>query len=83
MATKKTAWQKSEFGKIKWVNVFNAFYHAILVSLPQASTLFALGRFPTVAECYIIGSSVMVAFFGSLFKGMYTNSQGQPFKGEQ
>ena len=28
MAT-KSAWQKSEFGKIKWVNILNAAYHAV------------------------------------------------------
>ena len=29
MAT-KSAWQKSEFGKIKWVNILNAAYHAVI-----------------------------------------------------
>ena len=75
MAT-KSAWQKSEFGKIKWVNILNAAYHAVIAvgTLYFAEPQSALG---TLA--ILFGST----FFFSVFKGITTNSQGQPFKGEQ
>lgn len=76
MATKKTAWQKSEFGKIKWVNIFNAAYHAVIA---VGTLYFAEPKSGIDTLAILFGST----FFFSVFKGVTTNSQGQPFKGEQ
>jgi hypothetical protein len=76
MATKKTSWQKSEFGKIKWVNIFNAVYHAVIA----VGTLYFAEPASTLQTLGILGAST---FFFSVFKGASTNSEGVPFKGEK
>ena len=76
MATKKTAWQKSEFGKIKWVNVFNALYHAVIA----VGTLYFAEPTSSIDTLVILAAST---FFFSVFKGASTNSEGIPFKGEK
>ena len=83
MAKKKTAWQQSEFGKIKWVNVFNAFYHTLAVVLPASVAYIKLGRLPNETEFYVLLSIALTAFGASIAKAISTNSKGQPFKGEQ
>ena len=75
MAT-KSAWQKSEFGKIKWVNILNAAYHAVIA---VGTLYFAEPKSELGTLAILFGST----FFFSVFKGITTNSQGQPFKGEQ
>ena len=75
MAT-KSAWQKSEFGKIKWVNIFNAAYHSVIA---VGTLYFAEPKSALDTLAILFGST----FFFSVFKGITTNSQGQPFKGEQ
>lgn len=75
MAT-KSAWQKSEFGKIKWVNIFNAAYHAVIA---VGTLYFAEPKSGIDTLAILFGST----FFFSVFKGVTTNSQGQPFKGER
>ena len=75
MAT-KSAWQKSEFGKIKWVNILNAAYHAVIA---VGTLYFAEPKSELDTLAILFGST----FFFSVFKGITTNSQGQPFKGEQ
>ena len=75
MAT-KSAWQKSEFGKIKWLNIFNAAYHAVIA---VGTLYFAEPKSELDTLAILFGST----FFFSVFKGITTNSQGQPFKGEQ
>ena len=73
---KKSAWQKSEFGQIKWVNVFNAIYHSIIA----AGTLYFAEPSSTIQTIVILAAST---FFFSIFKGATTNSEGQPFRKEQ
>ena len=79
MATKKTAWERSEFGKIKLLNLFNALYHALMVAIPALIVFLSIGMIPNTEEIYITISTVATAFFGSLFKGMFTNENGKPF----
>ena len=76
MAKKKTAWQQSEFGKIKWVNVFNALYHSIIA----VGTLYFAEPTSSIDTLIILAAST---FFFSIFKGASTNSEGKPFTKEQ
>lgn len=78
----KSAWSKSEFGKIKAVNIFNAFYHAIMAAIPSILTFLGMGRMPNDGELWISASTVAAVFLGSIFKGISTNSKGQPFTKE-
>lgn len=80
---KKSAWQKSEFGKIKAVNIFNAAYHSLMSLIPQILTFVGMGRMPSDSEFYLGLSVVASVFLGSIFKGLNTNSNGTPFKKEQ
>jgi hypothetical protein len=73
MATKKTAWQQSEFGKIKPVNIFNAFYHALIA----VGTLYFAEPSSSVQTLCILGLST---FFFSIFKGATSDTNGIPFK---
>jgi hypothetical protein len=73
---KKSAWQKSEFGKIKAVNIFNAAYHALIA----VGTLYFAEPTTTLQTLAILGAST---FFFSVFKGVSTNSNGKPFTKEQ
>ena len=79
---KKSAWEKSEFGKIKAVNVFNAFYHSIIAAIPSVLTFLGMGRMPNDSELWLSVSTVAAVFLGSIFKGVSTNSKGQPFTKE-
>ena len=72
---KKSAWQKSEFGQIKWVNVFNGLYHAVVA----VGSLYFLEPTSELNTLVILGAST---FFFSIFKGASTNSNGIPFKKE-
>lgn len=72
MATKKTAWQQSEFGKIKAVNIFNAVYHALIA----VGTLYFAEPEASVQTLCILGAST---FFFSIFKGATSNANGVPF----
>ena len=72
---KKSAWQKSEFGQIKSVNIFNGAYHAII----SMGTLYFAEPTTTLQTLAILGAST---FFFSIFKGSKTNSKGQPFTKE-
>jgi len=79
MATKKTAWQQSEFGRIKPVNIFNAAYATFVAVIPMWLSLMPV---LTNEEYTAIGITAASVFFGSIFKGMNTNSKGQPFTKE-
>jgi hypothetical protein len=72
MATKKTAWQQSEFGKITWVNAFNAVYHAVIA----VGTLYFAEPASSIQTICILGAST---FFFSIFKGATSNANGVPF----
>lgn len=73
---KKSAWEKSEFGKIKAVNIFNAFYHGVIA----AGTMFFAEPTTSIKALGILFAST--AFF-SIFKALGTNSKGEMLKGEQ
>jgi hypothetical protein len=73
MATKKTAWQQSEFGKIKPVNLFNAAYHALIA----VGTLYFAEPASSIQTLCILGAST---FFFSIFKGATSNANGVPFR---
>lgn len=72
---KKSAWEKSEFGKIKAVNVFNAFYHGVAA----AGTMYFVEPNTSIRALVILFASTV---FFSIFKGVKTNSKGQPFTKE-
>lgn len=72
---KKSSWSQSEFGKIKLVNIFNAMYHALIA----VGTLYFAEPTSSVQTLCILGASTL---FFSVFKGMSTNTKGQPFTKE-
>ena len=69
---KKSAWEQSEFGKIKPVNIFNALYHALIA----VGTLYFAEPASSVQTICILGAST---FFFSIFKGATSNKSGVPF----
>lgn len=79
MVKKKSSWSQSEFGKIKLVNIFNAVYHTIVAVIPMWLSLAPIITEEKVNAIAIVAGTV---FFGSIFKGMSTNTKGQPFTKE-
>ncbi len=74
--------KKSEFGKIKGVDLANALYHGLAaVSVPFVGFL-GMGRIPTKSECFILLSVFAGAIFADIFKRGATNSNGELLKGE-
>lgn len=74
--------KKSEFGKIKGVDLLNALYHAVgAVAIPFFGFLGA-GRMPNGSEWYILASVFGSAIFADIFKRSVTNSNGQVLKNE-
>lgn len=69
---KKSAWEQSEFGKIKPVNLFNAMYHALIA----VGTLYFAEPASSIQTLCILGAST---FFFSIFKGATSNDKGIPF----
>lgn len=72
---KKSAWEKSEFGKIKAVNIFNALYHGIIA----LGTMYFAEPTTSIRALAILFSSTV---FFSIFKALGTNSKGDILKGE-
>ena len=74
--------KKSEFGKIKAVDLLNALYHAIgAVAIPFFGFL-GVGRMPSGGEWYILASVFGSALFADIFKRAITNSKGEVLKSE-
>lgn len=73
---KKSAWEKSEFGKIKAVNIFNALYHGIIAS----GTLYFAEPNTSIRALVILFASTV---FFSIFKALGTNTKGELLKGEK
>lgn len=75
MATKKSAWEKSKFGKINIVDVFNGIYASIVA----VGTLYFTEPTSELKTMAILAGST---FFFALFGGASTNSEGKLFKKE-
>jgi len=82
-AKKKTAWERSKFGKITWVNFFNALAHGVgtfgttffaLLNLPQLLTDFKLTMWQAFVSASLAGTG---AFVFDIIKrlGFPTNSK--------
>lgn len=70
--------KKSEFGKINKIDLLNALYHAVGTSImPVLGYMSATGTLPVGKDLVIILSAFLSAFFASLFKGKYTNENGE------
>ena len=74
--------QKSEFGKIKAVDLLNALYHAVGAVLVPFVGFLGAGKLPTHSELYILASVFIGAFAADIFKRGATNSNGEVFKKE-
>ena len=75
--------KKSEFGKIKAVDLWNALYHAIgAVAVPFFGYL-GMGKMPVQSELFILLSVFGSAFFADVFKRSVTNSSGESFTKEK
>ena len=83
MRKKKTALQRSEFGQINWVNVFNACYHGLNSAFGSLVTLLIIQNgVLTKTNLIVTGSAFLTTVLGSIFKGLQTNSKGIPFRKE-
>ena len=65
---KKSAFERSEFGKINFVDVLNSIYYSIIASLIQLSDYLITGQVPTKKEFMIVGG----VFIGGLIKKLFT-----------
>lgn len=74
--------KKSEFGKIKWVDLLNALYHALAAVTPVFFGYLGMGTMPTNKELLILLSVFGSAFFGDVLKRGVTNSNGSVLKSE-
>ena len=82
-AKKKTAWQKSAFGRINTVDLLNALAHALAASVP---TFFGLINAELVIKSFSITiteatTATAIAFFSAfcfdVIKRLNTNSEGK------
>ena len=73
---------KSEFGKIKGVDILNSAYHGIVATVFIATNVFFGQLAPTIHDYKMLAGTFVTAFFMSLFKTTATNSEGQVFKKE-
>lgn len=75
--------KRSEFGKIKGVDLLNAMYHGLAaVSVPFVGYL-AQGKAPDSEALYLLLSVFLGAFFADIFKRTATNSAGAVLKKEK
>jgi 4-hydroxybenzoate polyprenyltransferase len=75
--------KRSEFGKIKGVDLLNALYHGLAaVSIPFVGYL-SQGKMPDLKDGYLLLSVFLGAVFADIFKRTATNSNGEAFKKEK
>ena len=67
---KKTAFQKSEFGKINLVDVLNSVYYSLVASLISLSDYFISGEIPSKKTFIVIGG----VFVGGIIKKLFTKA---------
>jgi len=79
MAKKKTALQRSEFGKINLVNVFNAVYHGLNAGLTACLALYITQGYLSRENIIATVATFLTTVLGSIFKGMNTGQSGIPF----
>ena len=74
--------KKSEFGKLSGTDFLNALYHAVAASVVPGTLIISSGVIPTTPQIFSVVGTFIGAFFGSIFKSNYTNSDGQSFTKE-
>jgi hypothetical protein len=74
--------RKSEFGKLKWLDLVNSLYHAFVAVVFIAINVFFGNIQPTMQDYKMLIGTFLTAFFMSLFKTSATNSSGEVFKKE-
>lgn len=74
--------KKSEFGKIKGIDLLNSCYHGIVATVFIATNVFFGEATPTTQDYKMLAGTFLTAFFMSLFKTTATNSNGEVFKKE-
>lgn len=86
---KKNLIQKSDFGKIKGLDILNGLYHAFGAAIPAMIALFNIDAIPQIGVNFTpkqvlwIGLFTFVsAFIADFTKRINTNSKGEAFKAE-
>lgn len=74
--------KKSEFGKIKLLDLLNSLYHGVVATIFLAINVFFGASSPTTQDYKMLIGTFLTAFFMSIFKTTTTNSDGQVFKKE-
>jgi len=74
--------RKSEFGKLKWLDLVNSLYHAFVTVIFITINVLLGNIQPTMQDYKMLIGTFLTAFFMSLFKTSATNSNGEVFKKE-
>ena len=74
--------KKSEFGKIKLLDIVNSCYHGVVATIFLAINVFFGAVPPTIQDYKMLCGTFFTAFCLSLFKTSATNSDGEIGKKE-